>query len=60
MIGWFAETFGEAPGQAHDAEREKLAQIVNTRQALLDLQSGLQNRSEHSGPEVVQRVQARQ
>jgi transposase len=31
MIAWFAETFGEAPGQAYDAERDKLAQIVNAR-----------------------------
>lgn len=59
MIAWFAETFGEAPHQAYDAERERLAQIVNARQALLDVQSELQNRSEHSCPEVVQRVQAR-
>jgi transposase len=59
MIAWFAETFGEAPHQAYDAEREKLAQIVNMRQALLDLQTGLQNRSEHSRPAVVQKVEAR-
>ena len=32
MIAWFAETFGQAPGQAHDAAREKLAQIVMARQ----------------------------
>ena len=25
MIAWFAETFGEAPGQTHDAAREELA-----------------------------------
>ena len=59
MIAWFAETFGEAPHQAYDAERERLAQIVNARQALLELQSELQNRGEHSRPDVVQRVQAR-
>jgi transposase len=59
MIGWFAETFGEAPHQAYDAERERLAQIVNARQGLLDLQTELQNRGEHSVPEVVQKVQAR-
>jgi transposase len=59
MIAWFAETFGEAPGQAHDAAREELVQIVNARQALLDLQTKLQNRGEHSVPEVVQKVQAR-
>jgi transposase len=59
MIGWFAETFGEAPGQAYDAEREKLVQIVNARQGLLDMQTELQNRGEHSVPEVVQKMQAR-
>jgi transposase len=59
MIARFAETFVEAPGQAHDAEREKLVQIVNARQALLELQTNLHNRSEHAAPNVVQRVQAR-
>jgi transposase len=59
MIAWFAETFPDAPGQAYDAEREKLVQIVTARQALLDLQTSLQNRGEHSTPEVVQKMQAR-
>jgi transposase len=59
MIAWFAETFGEAPAQTYDAEREKLVQIVNARQALLDVQTGLQNRNEHSVPDVVQKMQAR-
>jgi transposase len=59
MIAWFAETFGEAPAQAYDADREKLVQIVNARQALLDVQTELQNRNEHSVPDVVQRMQAR-
>jgi transposase len=59
MIAWFAETFSEAPGQAYDAAREKLAQIVNARQGLLDLQTKLQNRGEHAGPEPVQRMHAR-
>lgn len=59
MIAWFAETFGEATCQAHDAEREKLAQIVYARQALIDIQTELQNRGEHSVPAVVQRMQAR-
>jgi transposase len=59
MIAWFAETFVEAPGQSCDATREKLVQIVNARQALVDLQTSLQNRSEHTAPNVVQRVQAR-
>ena len=58
MIAWFAETFTDAPGQAYDAAREKLVQIVNARQCLLDLQTGLQNRGEHSTPEVVQKMQA--
>ena len=59
MIAWFAETFGEAPGQAHDAAREELVQIVKARQALLDMQTSLQNRSEHAAPDVVQKMQAR-
>jgi transposase len=58
-IAWFAETFGEAPSQAYDGAREKLSQIVNARQGLLDLQTELQNRSEHSTPEVVQKMQVR-
>jgi len=59
MIAWFAETFGEAPAQAYDADREKLVQIVNARQALLDVRTELQNRNEHSVPDVVQKMQAR-
>src|ERR1700724_597485 len=59
MIAWFAETFSEAKGQAYDAAREKLSQIVNARQGLLDLQTNLQNRGEHAAPEVVQKMQAR-
>jgi transposase len=59
MIAWFAETFGEAPGQAHDAAREELAQIVRARQGLLDLQTTLQNRNEHVAPEQVQKTHAR-
>ena len=59
MIAWFAETFGEAPAQAYDAARDKLVQIVNARQALLDVQTELQNRGEHAAPEVVQKMQAR-
>jgi len=34
MIAWFAETFGEARGQAYDATREQLHQMVNARQAM--------------------------
>ncbi|HEY6920053.1 MAG TPA: IS110 family transposase [Methyloceanibacter sp.] len=59
MIAWFAETFTDAPGQASDAARDELAQIVNARQALLELQTSLQNRSEHATPDVVQKMQAR-
>jgi transposase len=59
MIAWFAETFGEAKGQAYDAAREKLVQIVHARQGLLDLQTSLQNRGEHAAPEVVQKMQGR-
>jgi transposase len=59
MIAWFAETFGEVPGQAYDAAREKLVQIVNARLGLLDLQTKLQNRGEHAGPEPVQKMHAR-
>ena len=59
MIAWFAETFGEAPGQAYDAERDKLAQIVNARLGLLDIQTEMLNRGEHAGPEAVQKMQAR-
>ena len=32
MIAWFAETFDEARGQAYDATREQLHQMVNARQ----------------------------
>jgi transposase len=59
MIAWFAETFSEAPAQAHDADRERLVQLVNARQALLDVQTELQNRNEHSVPDVVQKMQTR-
>jgi transposase len=58
-IAWFAETFTDAPGQIDDPAREELVQIVTARQALLELQTSLQNRSEHGAPEVVQRMQAR-
>jgi transposase len=59
MIAWFAETFVEAKSQAHDAAREKLVQLVNARQSLLDMRTGLQNKGEHSPPEVVQQMQGR-
>jgi transposase len=59
MIAWFAETFGKAPHQTYDAERERLRQIVNARQGLIELQTDLQNRGEHSVPEVVRTMQGR-
>jgi transposase len=59
MIAWFAETFDQAPQQTYDAAREKLAQMVNARQGLLDLQTTLQSRNEHSDVEEVQKMHAR-
>ncbi len=59
MIAWFAETFDQAPSQAYDAAREKLTQMVNARQGLLDLRTTLQSRDEHSDVEEVQKMHAR-
>jgi len=59
MIAWFAETFVEVRGQAYDAAREKLTQIVSARQALIDVQTSLRNRTEHSTPDIVQKMQSR-
>jgi transposase len=59
MIAWFAETFDQAPSQAYDAAREELVQMVNARQGLLDLQTTLQNRDEHSEVSAVQKMHAR-
>jgi len=58
-IAWFAETFSEAPGQAYDAEREKLMQMVNARRGLLEIETMLTNQGEHSVPDVVEKMQAR-
>ena len=58
-IAWFAETFGEAPGQAHDAARETLLQMVKARQGLLDMKTMLSNKGEHDVPEPVQKSHAR-
>jgi transposase len=59
MIAWFAETFSEVPGQAHDAAREKLQALVKARQGLLDLQKRIQNQNEHALPRPVQQAHAR-
>src|SRR6202051_2206802 len=58
-IAWFAETFGEAPGQAHDAARETLQQMVNARRGLLDIRTMLSNKGEQDVPEPVQKRHAR-
>jgi transposase len=59
MIAWFAETFDEAPCQTYDADREKLVQMVYARQGLIDIQTELRNKGEHSVPEVVKRAHDR-
>jgi transposase len=59
MIAWFAETFDEARGQAYDATREQLHQMVHARQALKDMQAKLENQGEHALPAAVQRIHAR-
>ncbi len=59
MIAWFAETFDQARGQAHDAAREELVQIVNARQALLEQQTQMQNRCEHTLPAPVRKTHER-
>jgi transposase len=59
MIGWFAETFDEAPGQPHDAQREELQKLVRARQGLLDYQTRVQNQDEHEVPVAVQKMHAR-
>ena len=59
MIAWFAETFGEAPGQMHDAAREELQTLVKARIALVDLKTRLQSQNEHAVPGPVQKAHAR-
>lgn len=59
MIAWFADTFQEAPEQDHDEQREQLRQMVTARQTLIELQTALQNKGEHSVPGAVQKMQAR-
>src|SRR6202049_3522263 len=59
MIAWFAETFDEARGQAYDATREQLHQMVNARQAIKDMQAKLENQGEHAMPAAIQRMHAR-
>jgi transposase len=58
MIAWFAETFDEAPSQAHDAAREELAALVKARKNLIDVKTRLQSQNEHAVPGPVQKAQA--
>jgi transposase len=59
MIAWFAETFSEAPSQAHDAAHEELLALVKARKGLLDLKTRLQSQNEHPAPGAVQKAHAR-
>ena len=59
MIAWFAETFSEAPSQAHDAAREELLALVKARKALVDLQTRLQGQQPRAAPTPVQKAYAR-
>lgn len=59
MIAWFAETFDEAPGQAYDAARAQLQQMVKARQAVKNMQAKLESQGEHAEPAAVRRIQAR-
>lgn len=59
MIAWFAETFDEAPSQAHDAAREELAALVKARKNLIDVKTRLQSQNEHAVPGPVQKAHAR-
>jgi transposase len=59
MIAWFAETFDDVQGQAYDATREQLHQMVHARQALKDMQSRLASQGEHAVPAAVQRSHVR-
>jgi transposase len=58
MIAWFAETFDEAPSQAHDAAREELAGLVKARKNLIDVKTRLQSQNEHAVPGPVQKAHA--
>jgi transposase len=59
MIAWFAETFDQAPSQAHDAAREELAALVKARKNLIDVKTRLQSQNEHAVPGPVQKAHAR-
>jgi transposase len=58
MIAWFAETFSDAPSQAHDAAREELQILVKARLGLIDFRMRLVSQSEHAAPGLVQKAHA--
>jgi transposase len=59
MIAWFAETFSDAPSQAHDAAREELQALVKARLNLVDLKMRLETQDEHAAPGPAQKGRAR-
>jgi transposase len=59
MIAWFAETFREAPGQAHDAAQEELVALVKARMALVGHKMRLVTQSEHAASGPVQKARDR-
>jgi len=59
MIAWFAEIFGEAPGQVHDAAQQELQALVKARLNLVDLKIRLEAQNGHSAPGQAQKGRAR-
>ena len=60
MIAWFAETFGEAKGQAYDAAREKLVADRECASGLCSTcRPACKTGASMPAPEVVQKMQAR-
>jgi transposase len=59
MIAWFAETFGEAPGQIDDPAHEELTALVKARRSLIDLRTRLTMQNEHEAPALVEKARAR-
>ena len=59
MIAWFAETFKQAPSQAHDAAHEELVALVKARKGLVELKTRLESQNQHAGPEPAQKAHAR-
>jgi len=59
MIGWFAETFSDAPGQTHDPAHEELQTLVKARLSLINFRMRLVGQSEHAAPGLVRKAHAR-